>query len=379
MKRVLFVLKTLGRGGTEQVVATAARHFDRSSFTYEIAYLLRSSDALVDSLLGLNLPVHCLDGDRGLGWLWRLRRLVRDREIDLVHVHSPYVAVGARLALRGRHYRPIVYTEHSIWEAYRPATRWGNMLTYSRNDHVFAVSRHVVDSIRYPIWLRRRSMPPVELRYQGIDGDLLVSGPHPDGVREELGLPAGAPVVGTVANFTVHKAHPDLLRAFEQVRRSVPDARLVLVGSGPEEGRVRRLARELGLDGTVLFTGARADVPRVAGVFDVFALSSIQEGLAIAVLEAMALGIPCVATDVGGVPEVVVDGEDGIIVPPRDPSALADAIVSLLRDPALRKRMGSAARRQAARFDIRETVRASERIYKELLGRSERDPVGARK
>ena len=367
MKRVLYVLKTLGRGGTEQVVATAARHFDRGSFAYEVAYLLRSGDALVDTLRQFDLPVHCLDGDRGLGWLGRLRRLVRDRGIDLVHVHSPYAAVGTRLALRGRHSRPVVYTEHSIWEAYHPATRWGNMLTYSRNDHVFAVSRHVVDSIRYPAWLRRRSMPPIELRYQGIDTDLVKPAAHPNGVREELGLPADAPVVGTVANFTVHKAHPQLLRAFKEVCRAIPDARLVLVGTGPEEGRVRRLAHELGLDGAVLFTGTRADVPRVAGTFDVFALSSIQEGLAIAVLEAMALGIPCVVTDVGGIPEVVVDGEDGIIVPPKDTGALAHAIVSLLRDPERRTRMGLAARSRAAEFDIRETVRVSESVYKELL------------
>lgn len=366
MKRILFVMKTLARGGTEQVVATCARHFDRSAFTYEVAYLLRSADALVETLRQLDVPVHCLDGERGLGWLPRLRRLVRDREIDVVHVHSPYAAVGTRLALRGRHRRPIVYTEHSIWEAYHPVTRLGNMLTFSRNDYVFAVSRHVVDSIRYPMWLRNRSLPPIELLYQGIDADLIQRSAHPDGVREELGLPAGAPVVGSVANFTVHKAHPQLLKAFKEVRRVVPDARLVLVGTGPEESRIRRLAHELGLDGAVHFTGTRADVPRVARAFDIFALSSIQEGLAIAVLEAMALGIPCVVTDVGGLPEVVVDGEEGFIVPAQDPSALAGSMVSLLRDPELRRRMGSAARSRAAEFDIRRTVRTSERIYKEL-------------
>jgi glycosyltransferase involved in cell wall biosynthesis len=133
------------------------------------------------------------------------------------------------------------------------------------------------------------------------------------------------------------------------------------------EGKIRDLARVLELDGTVSVVGYREDALRVAGIFDVFALSSIHEGLPIALIEAMSLGVPAVVTGVGGNSEVLEDGRQGYIVPARDPIGLAESIVTILRDPALRKRLGESARQRAADFDIRKSVRRTEQIYEELL------------
>lgn len=363
MHRVLYLLKGLGRGGAEQIVVGTARHLDRTRFEPEVAYLLPWKDALVGELEAAEAAVHCLQGARGMGWIGRLARLIEDRKIDLVHVHSPLPAVGARLGLRRR--PPLVYTEHNVWERYHPATRWANRLSYRRNDHVFTVSDEVRLSLRRP-GLRGRRMPPVETLYHGPDPVALAGVSADDGVRDELGIRRDAPIVGTVANFKPHKGHVHLLDAAALVQREIPEVRFVLVGHGPLQADLQRQADRLGLDGAVVFTGFREDAVRLAAAFDVFVLASLHEGLPIALIEAMSLGTPAVVTAVGGSPEVVDHGRQGLVVPPASPEALADGILALLRDDALRDRMGTQARRRAADFDIRSAVERMQIVYEGL-------------
>jgi glycosyltransferase involved in cell wall biosynthesis len=367
VKRILVLIKGLGRGGAEQLLASAAPHLDRTRFHYEVAYLLPWKDALVSELEGAGLPVHCLHGARGPGWIQRLGALARDGEFDLVHAHSPLAAIGARIRLAGAHRPRLVYTEHNVWERYHRATYWGNVATYHRNDYVIAVSEHVCDSIRYPAPARALPMPRIETRYHGIDPQAVASWGAIDGVRDELGIPEEAPVVGMVANFKPGKGHGVLVEASALVRRSVPDARFVLVGRGPFEPDVRRRARELGVEASFVFAGYREDAQRIMTAFDVLAVPSVYDGLSIALLEAMSLGVPAVLTRVGGNPEAVSHGEQGLIVPPADPAALADGIVALLRDANLRARLGRAAKLRAADFDIRAAVNRTEEVYEELL------------
>jgi len=362
--RVLSLIKGLGRGGAEQLLLSAIPyHSDR--FRYEVAYRLPWKDALVPELTNAGLPVHCLGNDRGPSWVTHLRRLVDEREIDLIHSHSPTVAVAARVAARPSVRR--VYTEHNVWQRYHPVTYWANVLTFPRSDHVFAVSEHVRDSISYPAILHGRRMPPVEVLYHGIDPDDVARWEGVDGVRAELGIDPDAPIVGTVANFKTHKRLDRMLTVAELVRRRVPDVRFVMVGTGVLEGDIRRLSREQGLEGTVIFTGFRDDAQRLAAAFDVFAMSSEFEGLSIAVIEALALGTPAVVTRVGGMPEVINDGEQGFVVPPGDTRALADRVVTLLEDEPLRRRMGEAGGERATWFDIRTAVQRMEDVYEELL------------
>jgi glycosyltransferase involved in cell wall biosynthesis len=368
MRRILHLIKGLARGGAEQLLVSQAPYLDRKRFDYEVAFLLPDHNAVVGDLETAGLPVHCLHGARGVGWILRLRRLVRGRGIDLVHIHSPYAAVGARLGLWQVGSRPqLVYTEHSVWEFYHRATFWGNVLTYPRNDHVFAVSEHVRASIRYPKPLRFLRMPPVETLYHGLDPSAVRQRASSQGVRKELGVAKDAPLVGMVGNFRPEKGHDILLEAAVKVRQVIPDVRFVLVGHGPLETDLRRRAHDLGLDGTIIFAGGREDAPRVAGTFDLFALPSRSEGLAIALIEAMALGRPAVVTRVGGLTEVVEDGKQGLVVDPGNPDAFGRAILTLLADPDLRQKLGEAARRRAAEFDIRKAVKRHEEVYEELL------------
>jgi glycosyltransferase involved in cell wall biosynthesis len=364
---VLVLIKGLGRGGAEQLLVSAAPHLDRSRFRYEVAYVLPAKDTLVSELQRHGIAVSCLGGGRGMSWVPRLRALARERRVELVHAHLPYTAIGARVALTGPGRPRLVYTEHNVWQSYQRPTYWANLLSFGRTDHVFTVSHEVRASIRYPRGLGWLPLPPVETLYHGLDPAALERPQRADGVREEFGIPADAPLVGTVANFRHEKGHEFLLRAAELVRQDVPEVRFLLVGQGPLEGQVRREAERLGLGDTVIFTGFREDVPRLTAAIDLFVLSSLHEGLSIALMEAMALGKPPVVTRVGGLPELVRDEEEGLLVPPADPAALAAGIGKLLQDAALRDRLGRTARRRAAQFDIRAAVRRMEEVYAELL------------
>ena len=364
MPGVLIVIKGLGRGGAEQLLLSGVPYLDTASYRYQFAYLLPWKDSLVPELTGAGFAVHCLEGARGPGWAGRLRALVRREGIGLVHVHSPVAAAGVR-AVAGRRTR-VVYTEHNLWDRYHPATWAANLATFPRNDHVFAVSETVRQSIRYPGPLRLLPMPPLETLHHGLDPAALPV-PGRDGVRAELGIAEDAPVVGSVANFKAAKDHATLLRAAAQVRQAIPSVRFVLVGQGPLEAETRRLAGQLGLDQTVVFAGFRTDATRLMAGFDAFALSSTYEGLPIALIEAMAVGCPAVVTRVGGTPEVVADGVHGYLVPPRDPAALAAGLTRLLGDRALREGLGAAAAARAQDFDIRTAVRRMEQVYARLL------------
>ncbi len=367
MKRILILIKGLGRGGAEQLLVNAARYSDTQTFDYEFAYLLPHKNALVKELENLGFPVTCLSGSRGLGWTRRLARLVREREIDLLHAHLPYSAIGARLALRGARRPVLVYTEHNVWERYHKATYWANLLTYPRNDRVFAVSNDVRASVCYPRLLGKMRMPPLETLYHGADHAAIQTVRTATEVRSELGIPHDAPVVGTVANFKTHKGHRYLIEAIPKVLETAPDTRFVLVGLGPLQDDIALQAKRLGLNGAVIFTGFREDVLDVANTFDLFALPSLHEGLSIALVEVMALGKPSVVTPAGGVPEVIENGKQGLIVPTRDPEAMATSILTLIARPDLRTRMGDAARRRSADFDIRTATTHMEQVYLELL------------
>lgn len=358
MKRVLIVIKGLGRGGAEQLLVSAAPYLDRSRFEYHFAYVLPHKDALVAKLTGLGFPVHCVGGGRKASWITRLSRLARD--FDLVHVHSPVAATALRLMTR----KPaLVCTEHNVWGRYHRATYWANRLTFNLNDHVFAVSDEVHRSMRSLPWVQ---LPSVETLYHGPDRAELARWIGVDGVREELGISESAPLIGTVANFKTHKGYPHLMTAAAAVCKELPGARFVLVGQGPLEPEIKAIARELEIEDSVIFTGYREDVPRLMAAFDVFAMASLHEGLSIALLEAMSLGKPPVVTRVGGLPEVV-GTDEGFVVEPADPETLANRIVTLLRDPELRERLGAGAKRRAESFDISRTVARTEAIYDEIL------------
>jgi glycosyltransferase involved in cell wall biosynthesis len=192
---------------------------------------------------------------------------------------------------------------------------------------------------------------------------------RPRDLRVELGLPPGTPLVGDVAAFGWHKAQEVLVEATPWILRRVPDAHVAFVGDGECRPRVEETARRLDLLGSrVHFLGFRDDVPEVLGCLDVFVMCSVMEGLCTSALDAQAAGVPVVASAVGGLVEAVADGETGILVPPRDPEALAAAVARVLLDGGLRSRFGMAGRARVREgFSVKAMVEGTLKNYERML------------
>ncbi len=370
--RVLWAIKGLGRGGAEQLLVSAARVADHDRFSYEVCYLLPHKNHLVPALAREGVLVHGLGEPgtrpwmrRGEAWLWpwRLRRLLVRGRYDVVHVHSPVLAAVARVvaaSVPGRS-PATVYTQHNVWQSYARPTRLADAATHRRDRRRFAVSSAVADS--NPQRLRTTT----RLLVHGV-----VTGPRgatrpPDQVRAELGVAPDAPLVVTVANLRATKDHRTLLAAAREVHDERPDVHFLLVGDGPLRAELEALTADLGLAGVVHFLGTRDDVADLLAAADLFVLSSRHEGLPIAMLEAMAAGLPSVLTAVGGIPDVVVGGRAARLVSPGAPPTLAASIVELVGDDPLRRAMGEEARQLSRGFDIATAVRAYERVYEELV------------
>lgn len=358
---VLVLIKGLGLGGAEQLIAQASAHWDRTRFHYEVAYVLPWKNHLVPVLRDRGVNVTCLGGPRGTApsTPTRLRRLVRENSIDLVHAHLPAAGVLGRMFAGV----PIVYTEHNLAGSYRRPVRWANRWTYALNSAVTTVSDAVADSLgSYP-------GPPPRVIPNGVAVEL--DEVDRSAIRAELGVPVDDPLVVHVGNIRPHKGHRNLVAATRHLQALVPDATIISVGGEKHAGdleRIRAEAAEAGVGDRIRFLGRRDDAQRLLAAADVVVNPSDVEGLPVVLLEALALGRPVVATAVGGVPSVIRDRETGLLVQPRDPEALAAAIAEALEDPDEAQRWGKTGAELVAReHGLGAMVSAFEDIYREVL------------
>jgi glycosyltransferase involved in cell wall biosynthesis len=227
------------------------------------------------------------------------------------------------------------------------------------------------DSIAHKVRCEGRESARFAVIPNGVDLSRF-AGPTPRStVRADFGIPADAPLVGVVARLEAEKGHRHLLDAWPSILRRAPDTWLLLVGEGSEADALRAQAAELGIGDRVVLTGRREDISALTAELSVAVLPSLREAQGISILEAMARRVPVVASSVGGIPEVITSGVDGILVPPADPDALGTAIGDLLGGPRLRRRIGEAGYRTVAeRFSIDAQVRRIEAIYDEELARA---------
>jgi glycosyltransferase involved in cell wall biosynthesis len=372
----MWVIKGLGVGGAEQLLASSVPHLDRTQFDYELAYLYPGKNTLAEYFNNMGIPTFCV----GSGKPWdvrvisRLARLLRDRKIEIIDSHLPYSGVVARIAGRLAGVKHIIYTEHDLAVQRSLAglhflSFLANVITYPLNHLIVAVSQYTARDVRrHNIW-----HAPLEIVYNGIDLKQ-INGIDSDilGTRLKLGIPDGNKIVGHVANLRREKKQEDLLKAARDVLKVFPDVTFIIVGRGPLEYKLKKIARDLGIQDKVLFTGFVQDVYEVMQSFDIFVMSSRHEGFGISLLEGMALGKPAVITRVGGMTEVVEDNVSGLLAKPRDPADLAQKILTLLTNDTLRITMGRAARQRSERFDIRKRVKAMEELYRKLIGNKKR-------
>lgn len=303
--------------------------------------------------------------------LARLTRALRAGRWDIVHTHSSKAGVLGRCAARRAGVPHVVHTVHGWgFNAEQSAPVFGLYVALERMCAPWTdVLVHVAERDRL-LGLQHRIGRPAQYRLirSGVELARFRDEPTPPAVaRRALGVPADAFVVGSVGRLVPQKAPLDLVDAFAEVAAAVPRAVLVIVGDGPLRGAVEARAAERGFADRVVLPGIRRDVPALLRAFDVFALSSRWEGLPRVFPQAMAAGLPVVATDVAGAVDIVEPGRTGFLVPPGDPAALAGAILRLAADAPLRRRLGEAARSAVDAFSAERMVRQLEDVYTALV------------
>jgi len=295
--------------------------------------------------------------------LWQLRRAIRRMGPDIVHTHSSKAGFLGRLAARAAGVPHILHTPHGhVFEGYfsplatraftaleRLAARW--------TDRIITLSdAEAQDHLRLRIG-RPEQFVTIP---SGVDLDTLrAASPAP--------LVSGHPVIGAVARLVPVKGLQYLIDAAPEILRRCPDARFLLVGDGEMRPALEAQAHGLGLADRIVFTGFREDIPALIAGMDVLVLPSLNEGMSRVLVMTMALGKPIVATRVGGVAELLGDGEAGLLVPPRDPAALAEATTTLLRDATRASALAEAGRRRAPRYSAEAMLGALAKVYHEVI------------
>jgi glycosyltransferase involved in cell wall biosynthesis len=296
---------------------------------------------------------------------WQLSRVLRDLAPDVVHTHDPHAVAAAAVALSigTRTPRPVLVASRRVDFHLRgnSFSRW----KYRQVDGVIAASE-AIGAMLVEDGIPRDRIYTV---HEGIDVDR-VAGVAPANVRAEFWMPTQAPVIGNIGALVPHKGQRYLIDAVPLVMREFPDVRVVIVGEGELRPALEHQIRELHLEKHVFLTGFRTDVLSLLKGFDIFVLSSVTEGLGTSLLDAMAAARPIVATTAGGIPEAIVDGETGLLVPPRDAHGLAEAILRLIGNPAECERMGRAGlARVQERFSAARMVADTLTVYERLVAR----------
>jgi sugar transferase (PEP-CTERM/EpsH1 system associated) len=302
--------------------------------------------------------------------LWDLCRLFRRERPDVVHTHAWGTLLEGLVAARMARVPVIVHGEHGTLQLkahQRVLQRWG----WGSVDRLLSVSSRLAERI---VETTGFSLARITTIRNGVDLTRF-SGDNRVQARQSLGISAGSVTIATLGRLVEVKDHVTLLEALAIVRRQGHECLALIAGDGPLRQALTERAAALDLDGTVRFLGHRADAEAVLAAADVFVLSSRSEGLSNTILEAMASGLPVVATRVGGADEMVEDGATGMLVPPGNPEALAAAIAALIGDADLRRRLGRAARARAERdFSLEGMLRGYETLYVESLRAKGRQP-----
>jgi glycosyltransferase involved in cell wall biosynthesis len=370
---LLHVTSDTGRyGGKDAVVFTLLTRL-RASGEYDVEVVCFRREIVYQEFLGEGIPAHVLKmyWTFDLSALGRLASVVRDRSVHLIHTHdnkSHFLGriVGRRLGI------PVISTFHgqtkfglelNVFK--RTLYHWLVRKTDGLVTHFIAVSSELRGE------LLRRGIEPhrISLIPNGIDADQFVASASRAPSRQQEGIADDAYVIGVVGRLSGEKGHRHFLQAVAPLCRSRPNLTCLVVGDGPLRAALESDAARLGIRERVLFAGFRRDIATMYALMDVVVLPSLGEGLPVTLLEAMAMGKPMVATRVGGVPEVIDNGRDGLIVSPADPNSLRVALERILQDSGLAEGFGrSAAAKVRARFGADLLARRTTEVYRGVLG-----------
>jgi glycosyltransferase involved in cell wall biosynthesis len=366
--RLLKIITNFHIGGTERQFANLVQGLDREHFEVHLA-CLRYAGELARELEPLGLPIREFSIQR----LWnhtalrqglRFVQYLRERRIQIVHSYTFYANVFAVPFARLAGVEAVIASVRDIGDVLTPLQRRVQKAVCRFADCVLANS----EAVRETLLQQGYDPKAIVVIRNGISPAYVAACGNRNGLRRELGIPPDAPLVAVFSRLNGLKGVDHFLEAAASVAPRFPEACFLIVGDGAIRPALEARARQLGLNGRAVFTGFRTDVPRLLGEVSVSVVPSLSEGLSNSLLESVAAGVPVVATRVGGNAEVVEHGVTGLIVPPAAPAAMAGALVRLLEDAALARRLSEAGRKKVNDlFSIGRAVRETHELYLELL------------
>jgi glycosyltransferase involved in cell wall biosynthesis len=353
--------------GAEKIVLELAKGMDKNRFNV-IVCCLSGEGPIFDEAKKNNIKIMALGIQSKFYFLRSLKliKLLKDERIDILQTHLFHANLCGRILGRLGGVKIIISTEHIM--GFESGVRiLLNRMTSFLVDRYIAISFGIGEFLNKTVGISSLKITVIK---NGIDLDKFISSSFQDinTLRRNLGFNPGDKVVGIVARLHKQKGHVFLLQAFKDVVQAIPNAKLLIVGNGPLKKRLGKIALDLGIGNNVIFTGFRDDIADIMLLIDLLVSPSLWEGLPVTILEAMAAKKPVVATNVGGVLEVVEDGVSGILIKPRDTNALADALIGLLGDNQLRMRMGEAGwSRLSENFNAKRMIKETEELYETLV------------
>ncbi len=363
---VVHLVEELGIGGLEKVLVTIALNLNKEKYNVSV-WCVNKGGFFADKLAeeGIDVKILNISTSRNPIAIYRLYKLLKHYKIDIIHTHAYSAGTVGRISAFLARVPVIISHNHSVhnyYNKYYHLVEWALSLI---TDRIICVSDIVNKFANETQGINAERLMTI---YNGTNDIYPVHRNVTIKLKEELGVPPEHTVIGTITHMEEHKGVLYLIQTASYLLKSRKDLIFLLVGDGAQEKELRKLSANLNIEKNVLFTGERSDIPEILSLIDIFILPSLREGLGLSILEAMASGRPVIATNVGGIPEVVTDGVSGILVPPKNPEALQDAMVELLDDKEKQETMGFNGKRiYSERFNFRTMVDKIEELYDLLI------------
>lgn len=362
--KILHVIKSLGRGGAEMLLPETLKLHNKERFEFHYIYFLPWKDQIAGAIEEAGGKVICFEAKDNIQLLLQYKRIIRyckKYKIDLIHCHLPWAGFVGRLVYR-KIGIPVIYTEHNMQERYHIATKIINKISFNSQCLALGVSQDVTNSIKKNI------QPKISVKtlLNGVNTESF----QPTGsskIKEELGIPEDAIVIGNVAVFRFQKRLIEWLQVIKNIHHNNPRVFGIIVGAGPLEKEIKKVWKELELEDIVFFPGLKSDVKPYFEAMDIFMMTSSFEGLPIALLEAMSMECAIVSTDAGGIKEVIRNDKDGITCPVDEWEQLSDQVEILLNEPNRLRAFKLAARRRVIEsFSLQRMVIELEDFYEDM-------------
>ena len=364
--KVLHIIKSLGRGGAEMLLPETLKIHDQSKFEFHFIYFLPWKDQMLKSITDAGGKITCFPSSNNIKLLQQYPKVIQyceENQIDLIHCHLPWAGFLGRLVFLKTKI-PTVYTEHNMQDRYHIITKTLNKLTYNSQSLALGVSDDVTKSINTYI----KPKIPVKTLLNGVNTKSFLRNPVTGlETRKSLGIPGDSLVIGNVAVFRFQKRLVEWLQAFKKIEEKNSSVYGIIVGFGPLEQEVKAEVERLDLGRKVFFPGLQTEVKPYFSAMDIFMMSSSFEGLPIALLEAMSMECAVVATDAGGIKEVIRDRQDGMICKVEEWKELSELCQILIDDPGQLAKLKIAARQRVVNsFSLTKMVEELEEIYNSL-------------